>query len=70
MSYENTVDTLLDAIDRIAHLSQLRQPGPVDLGVDDNEQSQDVLFAELRALENLLDTVVVTVDEAFAVMRH
>lgn len=42
-----------DVIERIEHLRQLRQPGPVDLGPEDNEQAQDDLFAELAALEKL-----------------
>jgi len=41
-----------DVIARIEHLSQLRQPGPVDLG-DDNDVAQDDLFHELAALEAL-----------------
>ena len=43
-----------DILERVAHLSQLRVPGPVDLG-DDNEQSQDDLFAELAELEELIE---------------
>lgn len=39
---------------RIEHLSALHQPGPVDLGPDDNEMDQDTLFAELRALGSML----------------
>lgn len=35
---------------RADHLAQLEQPGPVDLGVDDNAVPQDGLFAELAAL--------------------
>ena len=44
---------LRDVTDRVEHLEPLRQPGPVDLGPD-NEANQDDLFAELEALENLL----------------
>ena len=40
---------------RIEHLSALRQPGPVDLGPDDNEVDQDSLFRELAALEAIRD---------------
>jgi hypothetical protein len=43
-----------DVIERFEHLEQLRQPGPVDLGDDDNEQDQDDLFAELADLETFL----------------
>lgn len=43
-----------DVIARIEHLSQLREPGPVDLG-DDNYTPQDELFAELAALEKLAE---------------
>lgn len=43
-----------DVIARVEHLEQLRQPGPVDLG-DDNDTDQDTLFAELATLESLLD---------------
>jgi hypothetical protein len=42
-----------DIIDRVEHLEQLRQPGPVDLG-DDSDTDQDTLFAELATLESLL----------------
>jgi hypothetical protein len=42
-----------DIIDRVEHLEQLRQPGPVDLG-DDSDTDQDTLFAELATLEWLL----------------
>lgn len=39
---------------RIAHLSKLREPGPVDLGnPEDNETAQDDLFAELATLEDI-----------------
>jgi hypothetical protein len=42
--------------DRVEVLELLRQSGPVDLGNDeDNETDQDELFAELAALEALLD---------------
>lgn len=44
-----------DVIARIEHLSQLEQPGPVDLGPEDNAVDQDSLFAELRALRALAD---------------
>lgn len=52
----NTNDTIdiRDVIERVEHLRQLRQPGPVDLG-DDNGTDQDTLFAELASLESLLD---------------
>jgi xanthine dehydrogenase iron-sulfur cluster and FAD-binding subunit A len=39
---------------RIEHLSALRQPGPVDLGPEDNYMDQDTLFAELSTLEAML----------------
>jgi antirestriction protein len=42
-----------DVIERVEHLEQLRQPGPVDLD-EDNETDQDTLFAELATLESLL----------------
>jgi len=53
---DNTQDILdvRDIIERVEHLRELRQPGPVDLGEDDNDQDQDVLFAELATLESLL----------------
>lgn len=41
-----------DVIERIERLAQLRQPGPGDLGPDDNEQDQDTLFAELAEWED------------------
>lgn len=43
-----------DIIARVEHLEQLREPGPVDLG-DDNDAAQDDLFAELATLEKLLE---------------
>lgn len=49
---EDVID-VRDVIARVEHLEQLRQPGPVDLG-DDNDTDQDVLFAELATLESLL----------------
>lgn len=42
-----------DVIARVEHLETLRQPGPVDLG-EDNDTDQDELFAELARLEALL----------------
>lgn len=51
---DQDVIDLRDVTDRVEHLEQLRQPGPVDLG-DDNDTDQDTLFAELAALEGLLD---------------
>lgn len=43
-----------DVIERIETLSALRQAGPVDLGSDeDNETDQDSLFHELATLEAL-----------------
>jgi hypothetical protein len=51
---DDTID-VRDIIARVETLEELRQPGPVDLGSDeDNECAQDVLFAELAALETLL----------------
>lgn len=44
-----------DVIARVEYLELLRQPGPVDLGDDDNEIDQDTLFAELAMLESLLE---------------
>jgi hypothetical protein len=45
-----------DIIDRVEVLEALREPGPVDLGDDDdNETDQDTLFAELATLEGVLD---------------
>lgn len=53
-NFEDLID-VRDVIARVEHLRELRQPGPVDLGPDDNEQAQDELFAELASLEGLLD---------------
>ncbi len=44
-----------DVIARIEQLEPLRESGPVDIGEDDNETDQDTLFAELKALEGLMD---------------
>jgi hypothetical protein len=56
LSNSDDVIDVRDVIARVEHLEELRQPGPVDLGDDDdNEQSQDSLFAELKALECFLD---------------
>lgn len=44
-----------DIVARIAHLSKLRTPGPVDLGPVDNANDQDSLFAELASLEGLAE---------------
>ncbi len=55
---DNTMDMIdsRDIIARIAVLSALRQPGPVDLGNDvDNNTDQDTLFQELADLEALQD---------------
>lgn len=52
ISNDDDVINSRDVIARIEHLRQLREPGPVDLG-DDNETDQDTLFAELAALEAL-----------------
>ena len=38
------------------HLQQLREPGPIDLG-DDDDTDQDTLFAELATLEALLEEI-------------
>lgn len=43
-----------DVIARVEHLELLRQPGPVDLGLPDNDEAQDDLFVELASLEQLL----------------
>ena len=51
-NYNDMIDSR-DVIERIEHLRQLRQPGPVDLCDGDNETPQDELFAELAALEKL-----------------
>lgn len=52
-------DDIIDSRDieaRIEQLTALEQPGPVDLGNDaDNEQDQDILFAELKALRKLAE---------------
>ena len=57
MTISNTDDVIdsRDVIERIEHLRQLRQPGPVDLGDEDDAQAQDDLFAELAALEKLAE---------------
>lgn len=52
----NLID-IRDVIARVEHLEPLRQPGPVDLGPDDNAMAQDDLFAELAALETLLSNL-------------
>ena len=52
-NHDDIIDSR-DVIARIEHLSALREPGPVDLG-EDNDQSQDDLFAELSALEKLAE---------------
>src|SRR4051812_6318108 len=45
-----------DVIDRVEDLSNLRQPGPVDVGdYWDLDKSQDELFSELAALEALIE---------------
>lgn len=51
---DDTIDSR-DVIARIEHLSQLRQPGPVDLGDEDNKAAQDDLFADLATLEALAE---------------
>jgi hypothetical protein len=43
-----------DVIARIEHLEALRQPGPIDLGEEDNDCAQDDLFRELADLESLM----------------
>ncbi len=53
-NYDGVLDSR-DIIARIEHLSALRQPGPVDLGDEDNGTDQDTLFQELAALEALQD---------------
>lgn len=54
-NYDDVIDSR-DVIERIENLSQLRQPGPVDLGDDDdNDADQDDLFEELAALEKLAE---------------
>ncbi len=51
--FDDVIDSR-DIIARIEQLSALREPGPVDLGDDDdNATDQDQLFAELAALEAL-----------------
>lgn len=54
ISNDDDLIDIRDVIERVEHLEQLRQPGPVDLGDEDNDQSQDDLFAELAMLEGLL----------------
>lgn len=51
------LDDIREAIDaRIAVLAKLEQPDPVDLGDDeDNESDQDSLFAELRVLRRMAE---------------
>jgi hypothetical protein len=51
---EDVIDSR-DVIARIEHLQQLRHPGPVDLGPEDNATDQDSLFAELATLEALAE---------------
>ena len=47
-----------DVTERVEHLEALRQPGPVDLGSEeDNDASQDELFAKLARLESLLESL-------------
>lgn len=53
-NYDDVIDSR-DVIARIEHLQQLRQPGPVDLGDDDNGADQDDLFEELAQLEKLAE---------------
>lgn len=53
MAIRNDADVIdsRDVIERIEQLSVLHQPGPVDLGnVEDNETDQDSLFHEEAAL--------------------
>lgn len=52
---DNVID-IRDVTDRVEHLEKLRQPGPVDLGAD-NETDQDELFEELERLECLLGEI-------------
>ena len=52
--YDDTIDSR-DVIAAIEHLAQLREPGPVDLGSEDNAAAQEDLFDELRALEALAE---------------
>lgn len=60
---EDTIDSR-DIIARIAVLQQLRQPGPVDLGnAEDNETGQDTLFHELAALEALAAVAADYIDD-------
>ena len=48
-----------DVISRVEELEKLEQPGPVEMVNDeDNETSQDDLFAELKTLRGLLDDLV------------
>ena len=60
MTFSNT-DNIIDVRDiiaRVEELRELRQPGPVDLGNEiDNETDQDTLFEELATLEKLLDSL-------------
>jgi hypothetical protein len=55
ISSSDDVIDVRDVIERVEHLEPIREPGPVDLGSEDNENSQDDLFAELSGLEKLLD---------------
>lgn len=50
----NLYDSMAEMKAREEHLSKLEQPGPVDLGPEDNEQAQDDLFAELRQLRAII----------------
>jgi len=54
ISNTDDVIDLRDVIERVEHLRQLRESGPVDLGEDSNAD-QDTLFAELQELEALLE---------------
>lgn len=54
ISNSDDIVDVRDVIARVEHLQNLRTPGPVDLGPEDNAQAQDDLFEELNTLENLL----------------
>ena len=56
VEYGADVLDVRDLIERIEHLERIEQPGPVDMG-DDNDTDQDSLFAELRMLRDFMGEI-------------